>query len=145
MKTENAVLLTIQTLIGPSQGFPVKRGNCFSVKTDEEKRYQIVNFNAENWEEMLRRGLELPVKILPISEHHAVIHDKRIPDDWYDSDYCEICCPQTLLPENQKLSYNRREARGEIRQIKRDGATMSIISIPMYSTQYPLFIKDSNL
>lgn len=116
VETLNAVHITSQTLVGCDDSkFPVTRGNCFSVRTDDFKEYRIVNFYVENWDEMIRRGLELPVKIHPLSEWVAVIQDERIPDSWYSDHYCETCCPLQHRPLPQVLAHSRRVQRGDVK------------------------------
>lgn len=88
-----AHVITQCTLVGYQGPFPRKRGNCFSVEVDGSGDYRIVNFGAENLDELVRRGvLSWPVEIKPLSEREAVIADARIPAEWY-SDYCPTCWP----------------------------------------------------
>jgi len=101
------------TLIGSFGKYPRKSGNCFSIKAGDGRYYRIVNFYHENFEEMQRNGIELPVKILPIGDKHAIIHDERIPHDWYDDHWCEVCCPEHLLPITQRLKHDRMGSSGE--------------------------------
>ena len=103
-----ALKLTSQTLIGVLKStYPVKHGNCFSVLADDDNEYKIINFFAENWEEAIKRGVALPIGIRIITNRLAVIHDGRIPDNWYPDKFCEVCCPDHLLPINQKLAHER--------------------------------------
>lgn len=108
--------VTTTTLIGIDRTgpYPLKTGNCFSVMTEKNEEYRIVNFNHENYREMLKRGIELPIRILPLSDKVAIVHDYRIPNDWYDEKWCEVCCPDHLLPINQRMKI-RREYEGGIR------------------------------
>lgn len=116
MEIANALEVTTQTLVGKmGKDFPRKSGNCFSVETDQGKEYRIVNFNVENWEEMIKRGLELPIKIGILGGRTAIIHDDRIPEEWYDYQYCPTCCPEFYLPEPQKLAKERKRSRGHIK------------------------------
>ena len=115
MKYEKAMGTTSQTLVGYSKGkFPQKSGNCFSVRTDQGNEYRIVNFNVENWDEMIRMGLELPIVIGVLDEGTAIIQDDRIPDEWYDDQYCSVCCAEKHWPINQKLAKERQVSRGEV-------------------------------
>ncbi len=85
---------------------PHKRGNCFSVITDnggERKEYRIVNFNFENLEALLSKGLTWPIRIMLKSPTVAIIYDTRIPYNWYQEQYCTTCCPHNLLPEPQQV------------------------------------------
>jgi len=138
MDTEKAVAITSQTLvgIGGERGFPFQHGNCFSVRTEEDKIYKIVNFCAENLEELVHRGLEFPFQILPLSEHVALIHDSRIPDNWYQHRYCEVCCPEELLPHPQQMAHKRQEERGE--RVVGDGW------ISIYPDKVPVIPGDEN-
>ena len=81
------------------------------------------------WKKLLGGGVTWPIKVHPISEHQAVIHDERIPDNWYSNGWCEICCPRDLLPIEQKLAHSRQEARGErtVTTTDIDGRSMSIV------------------
>ena len=89
------------------------RGNCFSVQTDDKLEYRIVNFAYENLVELLRRGLLWPIKIQTLTDHHAVIYDKRIPNEWYAKEFCTVCCPEQLLPMPQRLLHELEILRGE--------------------------------
>ena len=100
------------TLLGVNtNSFPVQSGNCFSVYT-EGSRYRIVNFSLENWNEMIKKYIKLPIKILTLNEDYAIIHDERIPHKWYDDYWCEICCPHEFLPITQKFRLEREEWSG---------------------------------
>jgi hypothetical protein len=111
-----ALDITTVTLVGynPTK-YPTERGNCFSVRADDGSGYRIVNFSYENLQELIRCGISLPleIRILDHTKGVAVIHDSRIPDEWYDKTFCEVCCPEALLPTTQKLRHERQEARGE--------------------------------
>lgn len=61
-----ATHITSRTMIGVNmEKFPVKRGNCFSVKTEEGHEYRIVNFSVENLEELNHRGVKFPIIYCP--------------------------------------------------------------------------------
>jgi hypothetical protein len=101
------------TMVGAySDTYPYESGNCFSVIASDGKEYKIVNFAAENFEALHQFDCKLPVKIRVLSERHAVIHDERIPDDWYQGKFCEVCCPERLLPIPQQLRIEREKAQG---------------------------------
>jgi len=121
---KNAVRVTSSTLVGVLPGeFPLAGGNCFSVECDDGSGAAIVNFGLENLEELLQhRGLTWPVQIALISERIGVIHDPRIHDSWYRSQFCETCCPRELLPLPQLLQQFRAEARGE--QVRSENSVM---------------------
>ncbi len=93
---------------------PHAHGNCFSMKTDDGKNFKIVNFVHENFEHLVKCGLELPVALTPISERHAVVDDPRIPLEFYQSEYCSVCCPSDLWPEPQQFERLRKILRGEM-------------------------------
>jgi len=121
MEILKAIKITEQTCVGVlCDKYPLNNGNCFSVKTDENKHYRIVNFYCENLKELIKRGLIWPILISPLNENTAIIYDMRIPDSWYNSTYCETCCPEIFLPINQQLTHRRQEERGERRIIKND-------------------------
>ena len=108
-----AAEITLTTLIGvDTNKYPVRHGNCFSVKADDGGHYRIVNFAHENVEELIRRGVNFPYRILPLSKEVAVIHDNRIPPEWYRDHFCSVCCPEELLPMPQKLTNIRLEECG---------------------------------
>ena len=112
MKTPhfNTVLadhIVSQTLVGSSGEFPRQFGNCFSVRAGEE--YHILNFKAENLEHLLNeKKLSWPIQIHILSDKYAVIHDSRIPHNFYSEEFCRICTPYDLLPLPQKLHLARR-------------------------------------
>ena len=110
--------------------YPTEWGNCFSVIADNGGEYRIVNFCYENLEEVIRRGLGFPFKIKLLSDKHAVLHDERIPDNWYSSSYCESCCPKELLPVNQLDTHERQIARGQ--RIEREhNVTIDMSKVPI--------------
>lgn len=116
----NAVQITEHTLVGVGDQRPTAgRGNCFSVKSDEGKYYRIVNFGLENLEHLLEKGLKWPVKCRALGERTAIVHDGRIGERWYNDWYCTICCPQSLLPVNQRQREEREVMRG--RRLEHDG------------------------
>lgn len=102
--------ITTRTLIGVStiKRYPYSHGNCFSMRCDNGCEYRIVNFYFENLEEAIKRGVNLPVRVLPISDHHAIIADARIELSWYSSTFCTSCCPSYLLPLPQRLANQLR-------------------------------------
>jgi len=128
--------ITTVTLIGvDTSKYPVNGGNCFSVTGTDNKNYRIVNFSYENMQEVIERGLKLPVKILPLSEKVAIVIDERIPDRWFDTRYCEVCCPEYLLPHQQVMAHRRQEARGE-RTIRNTGEFQIISIDPTKKVKY---------
>jgi len=114
-EVKNAVSIGTRTLVGYFGNYPIKPGNCFSVNVENENTYyKIVNFGAENLEELISRGLTWPIKIKVLDGHIAVIHDSRIEDEWYNDHFCGVCCPHNLLPLTQQLEYERKIGRGDI-------------------------------
>ena len=99
------------SLLGCDELLPHKRGNCFSVEA-EGGNYRIVNFVHENLEELIEAGLTYPIGIRVLAGNIAVIHDKRIPSEWYRSEFCEVCCPRSLLPLPQTLRQEREVRQG---------------------------------
>lgn len=113
-ETNNLKALQIEgrTLIGVSAERPVNFGNCFSVLGSDSRRYKIVNFFVENLTECIKQGVVFPIQIKVLEDNIAVIHDARIPDEWYRSDFCEACCPEDLLPLPQRLVHEREIEQG---------------------------------
>ncbi len=112
-KLLNATRIEGCTLVGYMiSEYPAKKGNCFSVSTDCGGYYKIVNFSYENMVEAINRGISYPIKIRQIGDKTAIVHDCRIPDDWYDARWCEVCCPESLLPVTQMLEHERQVSSG---------------------------------
>jgi hypothetical protein len=100
----NGDVITSHTLVGYySSKFPLKNGNCFSMRCNDGNVYRIVNFCYENLIEVTNRGVTLPIKVLPLNGRVAIICDSRIANDWYQDRFCECCCPESLLPIQQRL------------------------------------------
>jgi hypothetical protein len=111
-----ALHVTFQTLLGVSKrSEPEARGNCFSVAVEGNTfdGLRVCNFNLENLEALIEKGLTWPIDIEPLGERNALIMDGRIGERWYDDRYCEICTPQTLLPSNQLAKRRRDVLRGQ--------------------------------
>lgn len=136
-----------QTLIGSFGEFPRSIGNCFDLITSDGKYYRIVNFVVENLEELLRIGLTWPVKILPLGERTAVICDGRIGDEWYDKEYCTVCCPSNLLPHPQQTKHLRQILRGDRveREIEVDGKKMTIVKMKLGGNKKTVGYKDKTV
>ncbi len=115
----NATKLTGMTLVWYGEGkYPMPRGNCFSVATEEGETLRIVNFGAENWQEMLKREkIELPIKVKKIYGKTAIVFDERIPPEWYDDHWCEVCCVDEHLPISQKIQMELSLARGQTEKL----------------------------
>lgn len=110
----NALEITESTCVGHGGERPQERGNCFSVRADDGKHYRIANFNLENLEALVEKGLKWPIPLKPLSERTALIHDPRIGERWYQNRYCEICTPRKFWPPQQLDARERQVARGEI-------------------------------
>ncbi len=127
----NAERVTTTTLIGTVAERPSQFGNCFSVRTSDERNLRVLNFNYENLEALLERNMvQWPIEVLPLSNGHCLIADHRIPDEWYNDKLCSSCTPPDLLPPQQKLerildlkSGRRKETKVEI-----NGQSMVVVS-----------------
>lgn len=130
-----AVEIGSVTSMGCGRGpYPMSRGNCFDVIDGDGRGYKILNFGYENLKEALRRGtsddpwapgVAWPIACLALGDHSAVIHDPRIPTDWYMSEWCEVCCPESMLPVPQILRNRLREASGETQTTLSGGIIMT--------------------
>jgi len=107
-----AAVVTSHTLVCPDDEIPHYRGNCFSIKTADEQHFRVVNFNYENLEELQAAGLKFPIQCRKLGEGTAIFHDPRIGERWYSRRYCEVCCPESLLPIPQIQSHERDVMRG---------------------------------
>jgi hypothetical protein len=115
IKPLKGLCINSSTLIAPdrSGGLPYKRGNCFSMQTDDGN-FNIVNFVCENMEHIIKeKKVKLPIKLQAISERQAVVNDERIPREWYSESFCEVCCPESLLPLPQRMKIWREEESGK--------------------------------
>ena len=139
MRTLNAIGIGGRTLVGYDGNFPRRHGNCFSLYTDGPS-YDIVNFNAENLDYLLRNGLFWPIKIVVLGAGIAVINDERIGDRWYQDRFCEVCTPRDLLPITQRLEEERRIALGSMsrKECEAEGRKFTIVSIN-HNGPKPLF------
>ena len=103
-----ALQATWMTLTGTNQ--------CFSVKASNKKEYRIVNFYHDNLE---KSKAKFPIEIETIGKHTAIINDHKIDNEFYNDRFCEICCPHSLLPDEQKRAIardfksGRRKIKGE--------------------------------
>lgn len=114
----DATAITGHTLLGVMGKPPFKSGNCFSVlaggsECEGDNEFKIVNFCHENLEHLLKCGLTWPIKIAVLAGRTAIFHDERIPDAFYSDHYCEVCCPESLLPFPQIAAHARQEKRQE--------------------------------
>ena len=95
MNDVNGLHVTSTTLVGYSKGkYPLKHGNCFSMKADDGHEYRIVNFVHENLEEAIRRDKcwspRMHVSYVEGVEHYLE-HLKRCKED---GKYREECLAQ---------------------------------------------------
>lgn len=105
MKKEMAVRIVSSTLLA--------RNNCFSVKTEDDNEYNIVNFYYETFNDLLdEKILEWPVRISILKEKVALIDDVRVAERYYNDQYCTSCCPRDLLTEPQRMSIDRQVEKG---------------------------------
>lgn len=132
METIDTVKVTEQTLLGFN--------NCFSLCDENGNSYRVVNFYLETLEHLIKHGLTWPIKVSKLDEKSraVVVNDERIPDRFYRSGFCETCCPERLLPVQQKLIHGRQEARGD-RKITKGDKFSIITTRPTDKEQYPDF------
>ncbi len=136
-KTINAYSIGLETLLGVNtKDFdpPYEHGNCFDLVTkpfDNKKKkypkgaksYRILNFVLENLEYALKNKLiEWPIKIHILDNNSAVIHDERIPHEWYNEDFCSVCTPQNLKLFTTKLKNARDELTGARKVFQKKGS-----------------------
>lgn len=129
MEIFQAVGIGETTLLGYlSDARPQEYGNCFGVHLEGNAgAMKIVNFNLENLDALVKEhGLTWPIKVaqLGIASYGyriGVIHDERIDNRWYQTRFCEVCCPDELLPITQKLQHARDEALGARRSCGNGG------------------------
>lgn len=124
------------TLLGVNTSkFPVRHGNCFSMKTENGDYYRIVNFYYENIMEGIRREkLTLPVRLYvlgdPTTSRVAIMYDPRIPPSWYSDQFCETCTPVKFLPFPQRLSRELNLESGKVTESTNSkGMTISVTKI----------------
>ncbi len=121
-ETIEATEIGMQTLVGSSGDYPREVGNCFDLICGD-KSVRIVNFIVENLEKLLEdKVIEWPIKVHILKGRTAIIHDERIPHEWYDKSFCEVCCPQPLLPIQQQLRIARDILSGDrVEKVCEDG------------------------
>lgn len=96
------------TLVGyMSNSFPMSSGNCFSMYNAGGDTYKILNMNHENLEHLISIGkVTYPLEVDVLEDKHvvgyAVVCDERVPKNYLDNEYCSICCPDRLLPKEQR-------------------------------------------
>ena len=127
----DAVSVGSQTLVGSMGDFPRNFGNCFGLVDEDGVEHSVVNFICENLEELLKREvISWPVRALNIGGRFAVVHDHRIPDNWYQDHFCEVCTPVDMLPLIQRMKHLRDIASGVRKETEVDfnGKKMTIVS-----------------
>ena len=77
--------------------------------------YYIFEFlkSIHNTELLKNNKVDFPIKLSIIGKFVAVVDDERIPDNWYNDDFCTVCCPENLLPLPQRLKIKREETSGK--------------------------------
>jgi hypothetical protein len=120
-----------QTLVGVwGKEFPLPHGNCFDVVVNEEKGYKIVNMVLENLQHLIdQQIIAWPIDILAISEHQAIMIDKRIPKEYYAKRICSICCPFALLPITQQVEAWHDQLTGKC--VVHDEGEFTYVSYPV--------------
>ena len=132
----DAIEMGGQTCVGViKEKFPFSSGNCFSLGTGK-KGYKVLNFNAENFEELLKRKkLAWPVKIIDVGDGCCFIHDDRIPGNWYQGHICRVCAPYRFQSVPEQLKRWRDLASG--RRVEKNG----MISLKIEAEQRSLKVK----
>lgn len=94
------------TLIGVNtrNGFPLKGGNCFDLIDIDGSYHKVANFSYENLKEWQKRTGQVDIKVRCIPKSNTIwgICDERIPNEWYNKEYCTVCVPLRLLPLEQR-------------------------------------------
>lgn len=122
-----------RTCLGSSGTFPREHGNCFDLLTENGKSYRIVNFIAENFDYLRKKGLKWPVQMAILDgSNAAALNDPRIGDRWFQDRYCEVCCPTELLPLPQILRHRRMECWGEREGTGEGWVKQKMISTPQF-------------
>lgn len=94
--------------------YPLVRGNCFRMYTKCGGHYRILNFVYENLEYLLKNGLSYPIKIAVLNDREAVVHDERIPDNFYTKKLCNVCSSEEFKNNTDYLAYQRGIMSGRI-------------------------------
>jgi hypothetical protein len=98
------------TMVGYGGPFPRPKGNCFGLHTKRCRKYfRIVNFGYENFRELFKRKIlswPVTIEVIEYNEERklgrAIIKDDRIPEEWYTKEWCTVCCPDNLIPKENK-------------------------------------------
>lgn len=110
-------IIGLTSLVGIlSNDYPLKYGNYFGLTNG----LRIVNFWAENFAEATQRFLldgKVKVKVFEYgSSKIGLIDDSRIPDNWYNKDFCftgHYRPSQDLLDEISKYLKEKNETSTE--------------------------------
>ena len=101
-----------QTMLGVisnslKQGIPVDGGNCFDLIDDDDKSHRILNFCSENFKYITNKLnlMDVEVSLVEKSDVLWIIKDERIPQEWYNKEYCLVCTPIRMLPFEQRRKY----------------------------------------
>ena len=98
------------TLVGYIfSSYPINGGNCFDLIDTDGSSHRVVNFGYENLEEWMKRTgqTDIVVRCIPKSDTLWEICDDRIPENWYNKEYCSVCTPIRMLPLEQRKKYLR--------------------------------------
>jgi hypothetical protein len=139
----NATDIGFVSLVGVySSEWPIKWGNYFSMSAEDGKSYQIVNFWYENLEQLLEhKEIEFPIPLLILDDGYAMIHDPRIPDDWYVKDSVSTCVPRRYHTIHQQAKHQRGIDGGWIEEFdtvqKFDMGKQPKIDTKYWETDYP--------
>lgn len=93
-------MVTLVGYIGNS--YPMPSGNCFGVYDYGDRHHKILNMNHENLGHLIKTGVvNFPLEIDILEEGYAIVTDERVPDNYFDKNYCSICSPKRLRPKEQ--------------------------------------------
>jgi hypothetical protein len=132
LETKEAVACGEVSCVGfLNQTFPSAWGNYFSLVDSEDNYYKIINFHHENFDELFRTGvIEYPVNMKVLEKGFAMLHDIRIPNEWYMTKTMTTTVPVKYYTIHQKAEYERGIERGNIVD-KRNGIVSYKIDTPV--------------
>jgi hypothetical protein len=94
--------------------YPKNYGNYFSLVTSKGKQYEIANFWYENLEYLLENNVvSYPLEIKVLDKKWAIIHDTRIPDNFYSE--TSYRAPTKYWSIKQLAQRRRKIETGEIK------------------------------
>lgn len=113
METKEAVgvgFVSCVGIIAREEDYPLNHGNYFFLHTGDGHEYEIANFWFEDFEMVIKReNIKYPIPIKILNERWAIIHDHRIPHNWY-YDSISYRAPKEFWPLN-KLAERQRDIR----------------------------------